>query len=189
MSEQFFSVAHSFPINVMPLASEYPLPSLEQLEQEMPEPFRIAGAIAHVDMNAARHLRNLDEELGVLVEVINQQSFKINMLLSYLLSQLDDPAYRHTTHSIGASQVSFLSSQPLPLGQRVRLKLFLQEEAAAIYCYGEVSQIERLPTGFHIHAQYVVIREADREALVRATLHIQSRQLKLRAEQRATQPK
>ena len=173
----------------MPLASEYPLPSLEQLEQEMPEPFRMAAAIAHVDLSAARHLRQQDEDLGGLVEVINQQSFKINMLLSYLLSQLDDPTYRHTSQTIGASQVSFISTHPLPLGQRVRLKLFLQEEAAAIYCYGEISQVAPHPSGFHIHANYVVLREADREALVRAALHIQSRQLKLRAEQRATQIK
>ena len=172
-----------------PLASDYPLPSLEQLEQEMPEPFRIAGAIAHVDMSTARQLRNVDEELGVLVEVINQQSFKINMLLSYLLSQLDDPVCRHHTQSVGGSQLSFISSLPLQPGQLLRLKLFLQEEAAAIYCYGQVSEIESQPTGPLVHAHYVVIREADREALVRASLHIQSRQLKLRAEQRATQPK
>ena len=135
-----------------PLASDYPLPNLEQLEQEMPEPFRIAGAIAHVDMSAARQLRNVDEELGVLVEVINQQSFKINMLLSYLLSQLDDPVCRHHTQSVGGSQLSFISSLPLQPGQLLRLKLFLQEEAAAIYCYGQVSEIESQPTGLLVHA-------------------------------------
>lgn len=189
MSEQFFSVVHSLAINVEPLADGFVLPSLDELEQELPEPFRIAGAISHIDMSTARQLRNLGEEFSLLVDVINQQSGKINMLLSFLLSQLDEPTHRFQTVSIGGSQLSFLCHQPLHLHQQLRLKLFLHEEASAIYCYGKITELEQKPGGTLVHVSYSRIRGEDQEVLVRASLHIQSRQLKQRAEQRANQPK
>lgn len=187
VSEQFFSVVHSLPINVEPLPEEFELPSLAEMEQELPEPFRIAGAITHIDLSAARQLRNMGEEFGLLVDVINQQSSKINMLLGYLLSQLDDPATRRHTLSIGGSQLSFIAHTGLHLHQLLRLKLFLQDEASAIYCYGQITALEPVPDGQRVEVSYVRIRPADQELLVRASLRIQSRQLKQRAELRAQQ--
>ena len=187
VSEQFFSVVHSLPINVEPLPEGFELPSLAEMEQELPEPFRIAGAITHIDLSAARQLRNMGEEFGLLVDVINQQSSKINMLLGYLLSQLDDPATRRHTLSIGGSQLSFIAHTGLHLYQLLRLKLFLQDEASAIYCYGQITALEPVPDGQRVEVSYVRIRPADQELLVRASLHIQSRQLKQRAELRAQQ--
>ena len=178
VSEQFFSVVHSLPINVEPLPEGFELPSLAEMEQELPESFRIAGAITHIDLSAARQLRNMGEEFGLLVDVINQQSGKINMLLSYLLSQQDDPATR---------QLSFIAHAGLQLHQLLRLKLFLQDEASAIYCYGQITALEHVPDGQRVEVSYVRIRPADQELLVRASLHIQSRQLKQRAELRAQQ--
>lgn len=189
MSEQFFSVVHSLPINVEYLADDFVLPSLDELEQELPEPFRIAGAISHIDLSTARQLRNLDEELSLLVDVINQQSNKINLLLSFLLSQQDDPSRRFQTVSIGGSQLSFLCPEPPHPHQLLRLKLFLHEEASAIYCYGKVTSLEHKLDGTLVQVTYSRIRNQDQEALVRASLHIQSRQLKQRAELRANQPK
>ena len=187
MSEQFFSVEHSLPINVTPLPADYPLPELAGLEQEMPMPFRIASNTGRVEPGTSHHLRAMDDQLGVLVEVINQQSSKINMLLGYLLSQLDDPATRRHTLSIGGSQLSFIAHTGLHLHQLLRLKLFLQDEASAIYCYGQITALEPVPDGQRVEVSYVRIRPADQELLVRASLHIQSRQLKQRAELRAQQ--
>ena len=70
------------------------------------------------------------------------------------------------------------------LHQIVRLKIFLREEAAAIYCYGQVKQLDGSEHGTHVLLDYVRIREDDRELLVRASLHVQSKQLKLRAQER-----
>ena len=188
VSEQFFSVVHSLPINVEPLGDTFVLPSLEAMEQELPEPFRIAGAITHIDLSTARQLRNIDEDLGLLVDVLNLQSNKINMLLSYLLSQLDDPTTRFQTVTIGGSKLSFIITRPgLQMNQFLRLKLFLQDEASAIYCYGQITALEPVPDGHRVEVSYVRIRPEDQELLVRSSLHIQSRQLKQRAELRAQQ--
>ncbi len=158
------------------------------MEQELPEPFRIAGSITHIDLSTARQLRNIDEDLGLLVDVLNLQSNKINMLLSYLLSQLDDPNTRFQTVTIGGSKLSFVIPKPtLQMGQFLRLKLFLHDEASAIYCYGQITALEPVPDGQRVEVSYVRIRPEDQELLVRSSLHIQSRQLKQRAELRAQQ--
>lgn len=194
MSEQFFSVMHSIPLNVEPLPAGSQPPSLEALEAELPTPFRIAGSISHVDVGTARQLRNMGDEFGVLVDVINQQSAKINVLLSYLLSQIDDPQFRRHTQRFGGSELVFFNPQPLATGTLLRLKLFLTDQASAIYCYGQV--VDNMPhepspeQAVLVTVHYAALRPDDRELLVRASLHIQSQQLKLRAEQRlqANQP-
>ncbi|MCP3322889.1 PilZ domain-containing protein [Aeromonas hydrophila] len=189
MQEQFFSVTHATPVNVIPMPGDFHLPSLEALEAELPEPFRIASAITSIDMVTSRLIRNQNDSMHDLVEIINQQSRKIDMIMGYVLSVQDHPEHRFHTLHFGAGQLTYLHPRQghgeVPhLHQIVRLKIFLREEASAIYCYGQVKQLEPSEHGTHVMLDYVRIREDDRELLVRASLHIQSKQLKLRAQDR-----
>ncbi|HDX8340130.1 TPA: PilZ domain-containing protein [Aeromonas dhakensis] len=189
MQEQFFSVTHATPVNVIPMPGDFHLPSLEALEAELPEPFRIASSITSIDMVTSRLLRNQSESMHDLVEIINQQSRKIDMIMGYVLSVQDHPEHRFHTLRFGAGQLTYLHPRQghgeVPhLHQIVRLKIFLREEASAIYCYGQVKQLEPSEHGTQVVLDYVRIREDDRELLVRASLHIQSKQLKLRAQDR-----
>ncbi|MGN5163666.1 PilZ domain-containing protein [Aeromonas dhakensis] len=189
MQEQFFSVTHATPVNVIPMPGDFHLPSLEALEAELPEPFRIASSISSIDMVTSRLLRNQSESMHDLVEIINQQSRKIDMIMGYVLSVQDHPEHRFHTLRFGAGQLTYLHprqghGEAPHLHQIVRLKIFLREEASAIYCYGQVKQLEPSEHGIQVVLDYVRIREDDRELLVRASLHIQSKQLKLRAQDR-----
>jgi len=189
MQEQFFSVTHATPVNVIPMPGDFHLPSLEALEAELPEPFRIASAITSIDMVTSRLIRNQNDSMHDLVEIINQQSRKIDMIMGYVLSVQDHPEHRFHTLRFGAGQLTYLHPRQghgeVPhLHQIVRLKIFLREEASAIYCYGQVKQLEPSEHGTQVMLDYVRIREDDRELLVRASLHIQSKQLKLRAQDR-----
>ncbi|MBM0512030.1 PilZ domain-containing protein [Aeromonas hydrophila] len=189
MQEQFFSVTHATPVNVIPMPGDFHLPSLEALEAELPEPFRIASAITSIDMVTSRLIRNQNDSMHDLVEIINQQSRKIDMIMGYVLSVQDHPEHRFHTLRFGAGQLTYLHPRQghgeVPhLHQIVRLKIFLREEASAIYCYGQVKQLEPSEHGTHVMLDYVRIREDDRELLVRTSLHIQSKQLKLRAQDR-----
>ncbi|HHW4805807.1 TPA: hypothetical protein ACUZAU_004788, partial [Salmonella enterica] len=74
MQEQFFSVTHATPVNVIPMPADFRLPTLEALEAELPEPFRIASAITSIDLVSSRLLRSQNESMHDLVEIINQQS-------------------------------------------------------------------------------------------------------------------
>ena len=189
MQEQFFSVTHATPVNVIPMPGDFHLPTLEALEAELPEPFRIASSITSIDMVTSRLMRNQNESMHDLVEIVNQQSRKIDMIMGYVLSVQDHPEHRFHTLRFGAGQLTYLHprqghGEPPHLHQIVRLKIFLREEASAIYCYGQVKQLEPSEHGTHVMLDYVRIREDDRELLVRASLHVQSKQLKLRAQDR-----
>ena len=189
MQEQFFSVTHATPVNVIPMPADFHLPTLEALDAELPEPFRIASAITSIDLVSSRLLRNQNESMHDLVEIINQQSRKIDMIMGFVLAAQDHPEHRFHTLRFGAGQPTYLHprqghGEPPQLHQLVRLKIFLREEASAVYCYGEVKQREPGEHGTHVVLDYVRIREDDRELLVRASLHVQSKQLKLRAQER-----
>ncbi|MGY4068101.1 PilZ domain-containing protein [Aeromonas caviae] len=189
MQEQFFSVTHATPVNVIPMPADFRLPTLEALEAELPEPFRIASAITSIDLVSSRLLRSQNESMHDLVEIINQQSRKIDMIMGYVLAAQDHPEHRFHTLRFGAGQLTYLHphqghGEAPVLHQIVRLKIFLREEASAVYCYGEVVQRDAGEHGTHVVLDYVRIREDDRELLVRASLHVQSKQLKLRAQER-----
>ncbi|KUE79937.1 hypothetical protein ATO46_17280 [Aeromonas schubertii] len=189
MHEEFFSVVHSLPVNVIPVQGDY-LPSIAELEAEMPEPFRIASAISAIDLGTSRLMRAQgSEHLQDLIEVINQQSRKIDLIMGYVLAVQDHPEHRFHTLRLGGGELHYLfpfegHGEPPKSGQLVRLKIFLREEASAVYCYGRVKGVTRGEHGHHVELDYACIRDEDRELLVRASLHIQSRQLKQRASER-----
>ncbi|MGY3945508.1 hypothetical protein [Aeromonas tecta] len=189
MQEQFFSVTHATPVNVIPMPADFHLPTLEALDAELPEPFRIASAITSIDLTSGRLLRSQNESMHDLVEIINQQSRKIDMIMGYVLAVQDHPEHRFHTLRFGAGQLTYLHPRQghgatPQLHRLVRLKIFLREEASAVYCYAEVKHLEPSEHGTQVLLDYVRIREDDRELLVRASLHVQSKQLKLRAQER-----
>ena len=103
MSEQYFSVHHCLTISVIPMEQGFELPDHDTFEAEIPEPFKISNTIVQLDLSNARALRSISDDIGYLVDVINQQSRKLNLLMTHILMQDDDPQYRHLTLSFGGS--------------------------------------------------------------------------------------
>lgn len=162
----------------------FQLPDRDTFEAEIPEPFKISSTIVHLDLSNARALRNISDDMSYLVDVINQQSRKINLLMAHILMQEDEPQHRHLTLSFGGSQLTFHSSLALEKEQLLQLKIFVREEASAVYCYGRITDISTEHDRSLITAEYALILDNDRELLIRAGMHEQSRQLKERAEKK-----
>ncbi|MGR7920678.1 PilZ domain-containing protein [Zobellella denitrificans] len=184
MTDPYFSVDYQAQVNLIPLAEGESVPGEDALEAEIPAPFKLVSEVTRIDTNNARLLRNLDEHAAELVEVINQQSRKIDLVLSYVLAGQDSPDQRYQTTSLGGGGFRFVSRQPLADGARVRVKLFLPEQSVAVYAYGALCA-EAEPG--HYRCDFIAIREQDRDALIRASLQLQAKQLKARAERRAQQ--
>ncbi len=185
-TESYFAVQHSAPVNVTPVTMDNP-PDEADLANEMPLPFKMASEAALIDASAVRFLHHLGDNAKDLVEYLQLQSKKIDMLLSYILAQQDEPTHRFHTEKLGAGGICYFAKTALPVDSLAQVKIFLSEESAAVYCYGRVTRCEQTTKGQLIEMQFASIREQDRELLVRASLHIQSKQLKLRAEQRSKQ--
>jgi N-dimethylarginine dimethylaminohydrolase len=182
--DEYFSIAHSINANVRPLGEDEKMPDEENLEDSMPYAFRIASEMAALEAQAIRPLRNLGDHAETLAEYLNHQSRKIDLMMSFVLHQQDEPEFRFKTVKLGGGGVIIESSDPLEVGTHAELKLFLDAEAAAIFCFGEVITCEQVEDSYHIAFIFNTIREQDQELLVRASLHVQTQQLRKRAKEK-----
>lgn len=183
--DEYFSVRYDLTINVKPLAIEATLPNLDTFEREIPAPFRVAQECSYLDDVSENELSFLKLDDGKrLANYLNNQNQKLNLLLSYLLIQQDDEAYRYKTSSFGASKFTFESKTALNLTQKAQVKLFLEHPPSAIYCYATVTQCTETETGYHIEMAYELLRDIDQDLLIKAALFQQQKVLKLRAQER-----
>lgn len=184
--DEYFSVNYGLTINVEPLNNSETLPTDEQFEKEIPAPFKVASecsSLEHIADNELSRLKN--DEMRALVNYLNNQNDKLNLLLSYMLSQQDDEKFRHTTQYFGASNFCFSSPTELAVGTTARVKLFLEHPPAAIYCYTEVKDSKRAGDSYETVMSYLKLREDDRDLLIRAALFQQQKLLRQRAQQRS----
>lgn len=189
-TEKYQQVTEYFQIDYLANASIIPvanLPEQDDFEQNTPLLFRLASEIATLEQSALRPLRHLGDVANELHNYLKIQSRKIDLMMSYILSQEDGDDVRYRTAKLGGGGFSFHSQKQFQLGDLAQVKLFLHEEAAAIYCFAEVVKIERLSKAnaesdeaYLNHMLFRRIRDEDRETLVRASLHAQTKQLKKR---------
>ncbi|KJY83032.1 hypothetical protein TW81_10720 [Vibrio galatheae] len=183
MSDQeFFTVNHTMTVNVEPLADELSFPSYEKFEGEIPAPFIVASEFSNLDLlndSARSELKNSD--FKHVIQLLDTQNSKLNLLLTFMLSQQDDPLLRHQTHSFGASQFTYISDAEVSLNTKVRVKLFLDHPAAAIYCYGHVSQIDATEDTHLVTVKYDLLRDLDEDLLIKAALFQQQKLLRQRS--------
>ncbi|MEW6983375.1 PilZ domain-containing protein [Colwelliaceae bacterium 6471] len=173
---EFFSIEHKFNVNLIPVENAHSM-SYEQFIQSMPLPFKMAGDIISIDQAALRPLQGITGVAGQLVDFLNYQSQKIDLLVNYVLSQQDDEKYRFNGIKFGGGGVIFSASNAFELNQMFEVKIFLLEDNCAVFCHGEVIAVEE-KDGDYLHKLiFHHIREEDREILVRTSLHQQSKQL------------
>lgn len=180
---EFFAIEHEFTLNILPLDARKD-ESFEQFVIDMPIPFKMASDMSSIDQAALRPLQALSGVASQLVEFLNHQSSKIDLLIGYILSQQDDKKHRFQGVSFGGGGLSFIADKPFELAQLLEMKIFLLQENCGVYCYGEVIEVEESSNTYLHKTIFHFIREEDREVLVRTSLHQQSKQLQLLAKQR-----
>lgn len=181
--EEYFMIAHGLNVNIVPLEDNETLPATSELEERMPYAFRIASEMADIETKALRPLRQLGDHAQALADFLNHQSRKIDLMMSFILHQQDDAKHRLQTIKFGGGGMLVSSDEPMDIGTQAEIKVFIDEEAAAIFCFGEVITCQQVGNDYHIAFFFNRIREQDQELLVRASLHLQSQQLRKRAQQ------
>ncbi|WP_038172731.1 MULTISPECIES: PilZ domain-containing protein [Vibrio] len=183
MSDQeFFTVNHTMTVNIEALANDVSLPSFEKFESEIPAPFIVASEFSHLDLlndSARNELKN--SEFKHVIQLLDTQNSKLNLLLTFMLSQQDDEKQRCQTHSFGASQFTYVSDHNLHPATKVRVKMFLDHPAAAIYCYGHVVKVDQHDDGHLITIKYDLLRDVDQDLLIKAALFQQQKLLRQRS--------
>lgn len=183
--QDYFSIEHCISINAKAISGA--LPDKAALAAAIPPAFLLASDAGGLNPSAMRSLHRLGDLAEELANYLQQQARKIDMLLHYVLRQQDDAAQRFVTQSYGGSGCCYLADNPLQPLQIVELKLFLDNNDGAVFCYGQVLSCEPQAEKWQIKVVFACIRDEDRELIVRASLHQQSRLLKQKAEQKAEQ--
>ena len=167
---EFFAIEHQFSVNIMPIDITE-ANSFDEFTASIPMPFKLATDMSAIDQSALRSLQNLGNSASQLVNFLNQQSQKIDLLIGYILSQQDEAQHRYQGVEFGGGGITFTT------GQLLEVKIFLLDSNCAIYCYGEVIDVESTNQQFTHKVTFHFIREEDREVLVRTSLLEQSKQL------------
>jgi len=180
---EFFSIEHNFSINIVSLDQNIP-ENFDQFVSSMPIPFKMASDLVSLDSSALRSLQSISNVAGQLVDFLNQQSQKIDLLVNYILSQQDEEKHRYSGISFGGGGVSIITPKPFALANLLEMKVFLLQSNCAVFCIGEVIEIEQVEQQFHHKVIFHFIRDEDREILVRASLNEQSKHLQQLAKKR-----
>ncbi len=182
---EFFTIEYQVNVNIVAKEPEFITPDHDTFLQEMPWSFKIANEVATLEQSALRPLRMLGDVADELGEFLKAQSRKIDLIMSYILSKEEDGSTRMRTSQLGAGGFTILADNDIwQHGQTLQVKLFLTDEATAIFCYGEIIVEEEKDDKTLYSVVFTQIRDEDREILVRAALHQQSRVLKRRSEKK-----
>ncbi|GAA0819939.1 hypothetical protein GCM10009111_24660 [Colwellia asteriadis] len=189
---EFFAIAHNFTLNIHPLTTD--VSSFDDFLSNMPTPFKLASDVTTVDQSALRPLQALNSVSAQLVDFLNLQAKKIDLLVTYILSQQDDEQHRYQGIEFGGGGIKFNTAECFAIGQMLEVKIFLLDNNCALYCYAEVieasetddsaAQENTAESSYQHKAIFHFIREEDREALVRISLHEQAKQLQRLAQHR-----
>jgi len=180
---EFFSIEHNFSINILPLECSK-VTSFDAFLDDMPTPFKMASDIKSIDQSALRPLQALSGVANQLVEFLNHQSTKIDLLIGYILSQQDDEEHRYQGVKFGGGGLLFTAPKAFKVAQLLKMKVFLLNQNCAVFCYGEIIEVEQEQEAYLHKVIFHFIREDDREILVRNSLLEQSKQLQVLAQQR-----
>lgn len=189
---EFFTIKYNFDVNVE--KQKNIVPDFNHLINNIPLPFRLASENSVLDQKALRPIQNLSNSAGQLVEYLQHQANKIDLLINYILSQHNEQDSKYQGIEFGGGGLAFSANSHFEVEDKVTIKLFILEENCAVYCYGEIIEKQLLideknEEYYQYKAIFEFIREEDREVLVRTSLHLQSKHLQLLAQQRNQETK
>lgn len=185
--DEFFMIKHALQVNMQIVDEDFVVPSAQNLIHHMPYAFQVASELANIESKSLRHLRGLSEHASELVELINLQSRKIDMMMSLILQRENSPSTNRQSEKFGGGGIVVLSPESISVGKHLELKLFIPEESAAIFCYAEVIACEQIEQTFQLSMIFSSIREQDQDLLVRASLHLQALNLRKLKQQKNEQ--
>lgn len=184
---EFFTISLSLQLNLVEFKDNETMPDKASFIDEMPFVFKLATQVNSIEAESLRTIKNMGKQADELINFLNLQSQKIDLIMSYILMQEDSESDRYQSQEFGAGGLTIQSNKEWPVEQAFRLKIFIPDESSAVYCYAEIIEATPLDNGFNYKLVYSQIREEDREILVRTALHQQSKQLRQLAQQKAQQ--
>jgi len=175
--KEYFQLTYAIPVNIQTGGDWSTLPTEQQFENDIPTPYKVASEMKGLEQTMLRPLRTLGDVIEPLADYLKAQSRKIDLMMNYILQSQDDNDIKLDTLSFGGGGFVLETDQTFALESWVKCKLFFNDDAAAVFCYAKVCQQIETESGYKYTFVFHRIRDEDREIVVRASLHLQSKQL------------
>lgn len=180
---EYFSIEHEFTTNIELLNDDSHC-RFDSFVEKIPTPFMLATQVSAIDRVALQPLQTIGGVANQLVQYLNLQSQKIDLLMNYIIIQEDEAVHRFQGSSFSGSGISFIAEEEFSVSAKVAMKLFLNIDNCNIYCHGEIIAVSKVDKGYQHKVLFHHIRDDDRELLVRCSLHTQQKQLQALAQKR-----
>ena len=190
----YFSVPHPFTAYLSLWDENQPLPSEMALRSMQSLGIQLLSEVKALEASCLLQLRHLDNEAKVVVDFLKLQSRKVDLVLQHVLEKEVQEGEKFSGCQFGGSGIRLMSKEALPLGRQYKVTLFIHEELVAILCFAKVTaclvsqegqsdgqvQSTNAALPYLVDLEFSQILDADVEQLVKASLNVQQKQLKLR---------
>lgn len=195
----YFSVPHPFTAYLSLWDENQPLPSEMALRSMQSLGIQLLSEVKALEASCLLQLRHLDNEAKVVVDFLKLQSRKVDLVLQHVLEKEVQEGEKFSGCQFGGSGIRLMSTEALPLGRQYKVTLFIHEELVAILCFAKVTaclvsqegqsdglqvQSPNAALPYLVDLEFSQILDADVEQLVKASLNVQQKQLKLRKQAR-----
>ncbi|MFB2780127.1 hypothetical protein ACE017_13270 [Shewanella mangrovisoli] len=195
----YFSVPHPFTAYLCLWDENQPLPSEMALRSMQSLGIQLLSEVKALEASCLLQLRHLDNEAKVVVDFLKLQSRKVDLVLQHVLEKEVQEGDKFSGCQFGGSGIRLNSREALPLGRQYKVTLFIHEELVAILCFAKVTaclvsqegqsdglqvQSHNAASPYLVDLEFSQILDADVEQLVKASLNVQQKQLKLRKQAR-----
>jgi hypothetical protein len=160
--------------------------TLAHFQEGIPERFDLTSAYATNDAAMAEALSRIRAEQPMVAFYLEALDRKLNLLARLAVSGGDDLSAQPTRRvNLSGGGITFGAEQEIPCGTILEMKLVIFPTYTGILAYGPVVHCHketdtdaRFP--WQVAASFSHIRDADRDLLVRHTLHCQAAWLRQR---------
>lgn len=197
-SNSYFSVPHQFNVYLTPWDKQRPIPDDTELRQMQSTGLKLLSEVKALEANCLLQLRQLDSSTHSIIEFLKLQSRKVDLVLQHVLEKEAQAGVQYQGHQFGGSSLSLFADNQMDVGSIFSCHIYLHAEVVAVLCIGEVTGCQQVNNDatdsddlttteqplWHTDLAFIQILDEDIEQLVKASLTVQQKMLKLRKQQR-----
>ncbi|ARD22794.1 MULTISPECIES: PilZ domain-containing protein [Shewanella] len=183
-SNAYFTVPHQFNVYLETWPESNAIPTEEDLRSMQSVGLKLLSEVKELEANCLLQLRQLDNEAKAVVDFLKLQSRKVDLVLQHVLEKEVQSGERYQGTQFGGSGISIVSPAPLTIGDYFKSSIYISSELVAILCLCQVSQCQSTENGYLVTFEFSQILDSDVEQLVKASLNVQQKMLKMRKQSR-----
>ncbi len=173
----FFRIEDEVSMELTPYHGDDALPSLAQLNENLPESFLTLNQLRKLDNDNKQLLRNIQDKHRDIAQYLKVQNDKLEIFARLIISQLSG-GFVNRVVNISGNGLAFDYEQELAVDTLCVLTLMLQPDCYGFACIAKVIKCEADKGRYRIALEFKDIKTADQDELVRHITRLQSQQLR-----------